>query len=286
MKKHLIATFILIAYSVILIKVMVFKDVPIIRIGSLMLKFGGTQEGPANLVPFKTILPYLLGEKGLLIGAINLLGNIVLLVPIGFLVPFVFRNMTWKKTLVLAVAAGFFIEGMQVVLHLGIFDIDDVILNAIGVVIGYWAFVILANWVRSGKYKTIIITAIIVIATAVTALYAIYPKGQQQRMNSLRGAENGQSDRFDNEERKMSPGVDPCNGTGGTGQIISMGNNTITIKRNDGISQIIKLTDRTKIRTSMGPASKSDLKTGDGVTVVIDSSETATLVLICNAAIN
>lgn len=286
MKKHLIATFILIAYSVILIKVMVFKDVPIIRIGSLMLKFGGTQEGPANLVPFKTILPYLLGEKGLLIGAINLLGNIVLLVPIGFLVPFVFRNMTWKKTLALAVAAGFFIEGMQVVLHLGIFDIDDVILNAIGVVIGYWAFVILANWVRSGKYKTIIITAIIVIATAVTALYAIYPKGQQQRMNSLRGAENGQSDRFDNEERKMSPGVDPCNGTGGTGQIISMGNNTITIKRNDGISQIIKLTDRTKIRTSMGPASESDLKTGDRVTVVIDSSETATLVLICNASIN
>jgi len=285
-KKHLIATFILIAYSVILIKVMVFKDVPIIRIGSLMLKFGGTQEGPANLVPFKTILPYLLGEKGLLIGAINLLGNIVLLVPIGFLVPFVFRNMTWKKTLALAVAAGFFIEGMQVVLHLGIFDIDDVILNAIGVVIGYWAFVILANWVRSGKYKTIIITAIIVIATAVTALYAIYPKGQQQRMNSLRGAENGQSDRFDNEERKMSPGVDPCNGTGGTGQIISMGNNTITIKRNDGISQIIKLTDRTKIRTSMGPASESDLKTGDRVTVVIDSSETATLVLICNASIN
>ncbi|HZK95274.1 MAG TPA: VanZ family protein [Prolixibacteraceae bacterium] len=285
MKKHLIATFIFIAYSVILIKVMVFKDVPIIRIGSLMLKFGGTQEGPANLVPFKTILPYLLGEKGLLIGAINLLGNIVLLVPIGFLVPFVFRNMTWKKTLALAVAAGFFIEGMQVVLHLGIFDIDDVILNAIGVVIGYWAFVILANWVRSGKYKTIIIIAIIVIATAVTALYAIYPKGQQQRMNSLRGAENGQSDRFDNEERKMSPGVDPCNGTGGTGQIISMRNNTITIKRNDGISQIIKLTDRTKIRTSMGPASESDLKTGDRVTVVIDSSETATLVLICNAAI-
>jgi len=285
-KKHLISTFILIAYSVILIKVMVFKDMPIIRIGSLMLKFGGTQEGPANLVPFKTILPYLLGEKGLLIGAINLLGNIVLLVPIGFLVPIVFRNMTWEKTLAIAVASGFFIEGMQVVLHLGIFDIDDVILNAIGVVTGYWAFVILANWVRSGKYKTIIITAIIVIATAVTALYAIYPKGQQQRMNSLRGAENGQSDRFDNEERKMSPGVDPCNGTGGTGQIISMGNNTITIKRNDGISQIIKLTDRTKIRTSMGPASESDLKTGDRVTVVIDSSETATLVLICNAAIN
>jgi len=283
-KKHLISTFILIVYSVILIKVMVYKDVPLIRIGSLMLNFGGTQVGPANLVPFKTILPYLLGEKGLLIAAINLFGNIVLLVPIGFLVPFVFRNITWKKTLALAVAAGFVIEAMQVVLRLGIFDIDDVMLNAIGVIIGYWVFVILENWVRSGKYKTIIITAILVIATGGAVLYVIYPKGQQ-RVNYLRGPEKGPSDRFDNEERKISPGVDPCNGTGGTGQIVSVENNTMTIKGDNGTSQIIKLTDKTKFRTSMGPVSKSDLNRGDGVTVVIDGSETATLVLICNAAI-
>jgi len=218
-KKQLISAFILIAYSAILIKVMVLKDVPIIRIGSLMLKFGGTQEGPANLVPFNTILSYLLSEKGLLIGAINLLGNIVLLVPIGFLAPFVFRNMTWKKSLALAVAAGFMIEGMQEVLHLGIFDIDDVILNAIGVMIGYWAFVILANWLRSGKYKTLIITAIIVIAVAVAALYAIYPKGQRP-VRPVRGAEKGKPDRFTNEEGKISLSVDPGNGYG---QIIRAG---------------------------------------------------------------
>lgn len=174
----------------ILIKVMVFKDMPLIRIGSLMLNFGGTHEGPANLLPFKTIMTYLLGEKGLFIAAINLFGNIVLLVPIGFLIPFVFQDITWKKSLAFAVAAGFVIEGMQVVLHVGIFDIDDVILNAIGVMIGYWAFAILANRVRSGKYKTIIITAIIAIAVAVAALYAIYPKGQQP-VNSVRGADKG-----------------------------------------------------------------------------------------------
>ena len=126
MKRRLIAAFILIAYSGILIKVMVLKDMPVIRLGPVMLKFGGTHEGPANLVPFKTILPYLLGEYGWMIGGINLLGNIVLLVPIGFLVPFVFKNITWKKSLAIAVAAGFIIEGMQVVLHVGIFDIDDV----------------------------------------------------------------------------------------------------------------------------------------------------------------
>ena len=284
MKKRLISAIILIAYSVTLIKVMVFKDLPVIRIGSLMLNFGGTQEGPANLVPFKTILPYLLGEKGFIIAAINLLGNIVLLVPIGFLVPFVYRNMIWKITLALAVAAGFVIEGMQVLLHVGIFDIDDVMLNALGVMIGYWAFAILARWVQSGKYKTIIISTIIIIAPAVAVLYAVYPKGQQP-VNSVRGADQGQFDRFDNGEGGISPGVDPCNGTGGTGQIVSVGHNTITIKRGDGNNQIIKLTDQTKIRTSVGPASESDLKKGNRVTVVIDGSETATIVLICNAAI-
>ena len=151
MKKRLISAFILIAYSATLIKVMVFKDVPLIRIGSLKINFGGSHEGPANLLPFKTILPYLLGEKGLIIACINLAGNIILLVPIGFLVPFIYQHMTWKKSLAPGVAAGFTIEGMQAVLRVGIFDIDDVMLNALGVMVGYWAFTILVKMIRSVK---------------------------------------------------------------------------------------------------------------------------------------
>ena len=151
MKKRLLSAFFLIAYSAILIKVMVFKDMPLIRIGPLRFNFGGTQEGPANLIPFKTILPYLLGEKGFMIAAINLVGNIVLLVPIGLIVPLVFRNITWKKSLAVALAAGFAIEGMQALLHVGIFDIDDVLLNALGVMVGYWAFKILLKMQRSRK---------------------------------------------------------------------------------------------------------------------------------------
>lgn len=177
MKKHLISTLLLAAYSLLLIKVMVFKDLPVIRIGSLMFKFGGTHEGPANLVPFKTILPYLSGGQGLIIGGLNIVGNIVLLVPIGFLVPLIFRNISWKRMLAIAFAAGLLIEGMQVVLHVGIFDIDDVILNGLGVMVGYWTFLMLMNWVRSGKYKTIVIAALIVIVAAGAAVYAIYPKG-------------------------------------------------------------------------------------------------------------
>jgi len=157
MKKRLTATIILIVYSAILVDVLVFKYLPLIRIGRMRFRFGGTQDGPANFIPFKTILPYLLGEKGFMIAVLNLAGNILLLVPIGFLVPFIYPNMTWKKTLVLAVATGFALEGMQALLRVGIFDIDDLILNGLGVMAGYWLFMIRAKRLLSMKSKDIVV---------------------------------------------------------------------------------------------------------------------------------
>jgi glycopeptide antibiotics resistance protein len=141
MYKRLILATALLAYSAILVKVMIFKQMPVLRFGGMMLKMGGTETGEANLIPFKTIIPYLLGHKGLLIAGINIAGNIVLLIPFGFLVPLVFRKMTWKYALILAAAFPLFVEVSQVLLGLGIFDIDDVILNGIGVVLGYGVFV-------------------------------------------------------------------------------------------------------------------------------------------------
>ena len=177
MKKRYLSIFILVIYSAILIKIMVFKDVPLIRIGSLRLNFGGTDGGhPANFIPFKTILPYLLGYKGWLIAAINIFGNILLLIPVGFLASFVYRSMTWKKSLLLAVACGLTIETMQAILHVGIFDIDDVILNALGVMVGYWIFMLFSKWLRSKKYTHIIITILLIIATGVTTAYVFYPR--------------------------------------------------------------------------------------------------------------
>ena len=263
MKKPVISAFVLIAYCAILIKVMVFKDIPTFRVGGLMLNFAGTNAGHApNFVPFTTIVPYLLGFKGWIIAGVNLVGNIALLIPIGFLVPFVYRNMTWKKSVALGAVAGLSIEVMQTVLRVGIFDIDDCVLNALGVLIGYSAFAVLANWIRARSYKKIAVAALASVAAA-AAVYSgvVYPMTHQP-VNR----------------------VDLCGGTGGTGQIVSVGNHTITIKRNDSVTQTLTLTDRTIIRTSAGPASASDLKVGDRVTVVVYDSETATTVLKCSVS--
>ncbi len=144
MQKRLIPSILLTLYSALLIKVMVFKDLPVIRVGGLMFKFGGKEAvRPPNFVPFRTIAHYVFGSQGIIIGGINLVGNIALLVPIGFLVPLVYRTMTWKKAVILGIAAGLVIELLQTVLHVGIFDIDDLILNALGVLIGYGMFVLI-----------------------------------------------------------------------------------------------------------------------------------------------
>ena len=134
------------AYSAILIKFVVFKAIPTIRMGHLRLKFAGPHTGPANLVPFETIVPQLIGRGNHLINMVNLLGNIIPFMPIGLLAPLVFRSisrpqaLSWQKALVLGVVTGLTFEVMEVIFHVGIFDVDDVITNAFGVMVGYGVF--------------------------------------------------------------------------------------------------------------------------------------------------
>lgn len=276
MKKQLISIFLLIIYCLILIKIMVFKDMPTIRIGHLMLNFSGTSAGQGpNLVPFKTILPYLLGHKGLIIAGVNLVGNIALLVPIGFLIPFIKHHFQWKNLLLIAIISGLTIEMIQVILGVGIFDIDDIILNALGVMIGYWSFLIFAKWLRSKNYKAIITAITMIIVVVITTLYAIYPKDHQPL-----NPRNSISNIYPDNKSAMN---DPCNGTGGIGQIIKISKNSISIRRNDGVVQTIKFTNQTTIKNSMGTALISDLKIGNRVSLVIDETETASFVLVCNS---
>jgi glycopeptide antibiotics resistance protein len=278
MKKRLLPFILLLAYGAILVKVMVLKDVPMIRMGPIMLNFGGTQVGDPNYVPFRTILPYLLGENGFLIGALNIGGNIAFLIPIGFLLPFVFARIDWKRSLVVALLSGMSIELKQVFLHIGIFDIDDVILNGLGVMVGYWLFLLFQK-IMSSSYRRVAIVGISILSTA--AIVSLFVFAKQNELGFEPKHERNETNRLEQTKERVSQGVDPCNGTMGTGQIISIAENTITIKRRDGKDEIVVLTEKTDMRNSGGPITKSILKVGDRVTVVIDDSNTAMAVLVC-----
>ena len=131
------------AYGALLIRLVVFKDIPVIRIGHLRFRFAGTHTGPSNFVPFKTIVPELLGRGNHLIDMVNFFGNIIPFMPIGLLAPLVVRSFScsWQKALALGVVTGLSFEVMEVVFRVGIFDVDDVMLNAFGVMAGYGVFV-------------------------------------------------------------------------------------------------------------------------------------------------
>jgi|GEM_PF-526093 glycopeptide antibiotics resistance protein len=81
---------------------------------------------------------------------------------------------------------------------------------------------------------------------------------------------------------------DLCGGTGGNGQIVSVGNNSFTLKRNDGNNLIVNLAGGATIETSSGSVSLSDLKIGERVTLVgspnTDRSFNAYGVFVCSGA--
>lgn len=122
---------ILFIYTTLILKLIVFKYPPGITFSI----------ANANLIPFKTILGYLLGEPTWRIAMRNLLGNVVLLIPFGFLLTSMYQKIKWVSVLLIGVFVGIILELLQVIFKSGILDIDDVILNSLGVIIGYLLFI-------------------------------------------------------------------------------------------------------------------------------------------------
>lgn len=73
-------------------------------------------------------------------GLRNAFGNIFLMVPLGFLLPLLLKKRInkWWKAVCCSVGLSLVIEIIQLISHRGYFDIDDIILNSVGCVIG-WA---------------------------------------------------------------------------------------------------------------------------------------------------
>ena len=68
----------------------------------------------------------------------NFIGNIVIFVPFGMLMPCAFdRCAKLWKTALCGFATSFLIESFQLITKIGIFDVDDIIMNTAGVFVGY-----------------------------------------------------------------------------------------------------------------------------------------------------
>lgn len=96
-----------------------------------------------NFIPFRTIISYLESMFNHTINTNivikNLLGNLLMFLPMGMALPVLFRkkfNKLWKIVL-FVIGLVFLIEIIQFITFTGSADIDDLILNTIGSIIGY-----------------------------------------------------------------------------------------------------------------------------------------------------
>ncbi len=103
-----------------------------------------SKEPPYNLIPFKNIKVFLylmFEKKEFWMPMINLAGNIGVFIPIGFLFPALFKNLTrfiWFSLVFISTIL--ILETLQLIFQAGTADIDDVILNYIGGIIGWKLF--------------------------------------------------------------------------------------------------------------------------------------------------
>lgn len=95
-----------------------------------------------NLEPFAEIKRFIINREqlGLKSLMINIVGNVVCFMPFGFLLPTITRNKIVKNVVGVFVCTVLFtlsVETIQLVMKVGAFDVDDIMLNTLGGVLGY-----------------------------------------------------------------------------------------------------------------------------------------------------
>ena len=79
--------------------------------------------------------------------------NVLVFVPIGVLVGVAFRDMIWKKVLVIGFGLSLGIEVFQFVFRKGLTEVDDVMHNSLGCAIGFLIVAIIKGiWLLQKRY--------------------------------------------------------------------------------------------------------------------------------------
>ncbi|MFD2045129.1 VanZ family protein [Ornithinibacillus salinisoli] len=99
-------------------------------------------EVSVNLIPFQTINRYFAFQGNAAIPIINLLGNVVVFIPIGLFAVFLNKKLSFMGAFLIGFSCSLSIEITQLILSFlkilsRSFDIDDIILNTLGVLLGF-----------------------------------------------------------------------------------------------------------------------------------------------------
>lgn len=107
-----------------------------------------------NLYPFREIRRFWVYRERLGTFSVfaNLAGNVIGFIPFGVILPVICpRTKGFWRILILSFEFSLCIETIQLLFKVGSFDVDDLILNTLGGVIGYMVFAV-CNRIRRKRY--------------------------------------------------------------------------------------------------------------------------------------
>jgi len=122
--------------------------------------------GTSNLIPFKEIFRYDIGSR---LFFKNIIGNVLLFLPYGYFISYYLKNKKLLTTTILTAIVSTTIEIVQ--LNIGrTFDIDDIILNTIGGILGFVIYIfiekikiILPKLFQNDTFINIVVIVLIII---------------------------------------------------------------------------------------------------------------------------
>lgn len=136
-KRRMIAGILFVLYFSVLFYFLFFSE-----------KMGRTyseREYHYNLIPFKEILRFwnYRDSLGMQTVLLNIVGNVLAFVPFGTFLPiFSMRCKRFWRTILFSFELSFLVEVLQLVTRVGSFDVDDLLLNTIGGMIGFIVYLI------------------------------------------------------------------------------------------------------------------------------------------------
>ena len=99
-----------------------------------------------NLVPFQEIIRFVKYREYIDFTSvvINLIGNVVAFMPFGALIRWVLdRKTRWYQAVGYTFLFSLCVELLQLVARVGVFDVDDLLLNTLGGLLGFFVYYLL-----------------------------------------------------------------------------------------------------------------------------------------------
>ena len=110
---------------------------------SLRLSSRPAWKSSLSVVPFSVFKDYyedlLKSPVYFFVTLINFFGNLAMFIPIGFFSALLFRNATLKRSAIIGFGMSTFIEFAQYFIMRNT-AVDDIILNTLGAICGYWVY--------------------------------------------------------------------------------------------------------------------------------------------------